>query len=112
LRFSSLTATSALNVKRPKAPVASSSTMWAVIVGSATITTRVRSRPIPAIAGTLGHCVECLGEEAIRLVRQHGRPFARPADQCRHEVDILDLAAAQGRLDMRADGAVADQAES
>ena len=50
LRFSSLTATSSMKVKRPKAPLASSSTMWVVMVGSATITTRVLSRPRPAMA--------------------------------------------------------------
>ena len=50
LRFSSLTATSSLKVKRPNAPTASSSTMCVSMVGSATITTRVRSRPMPAMA--------------------------------------------------------------
>jgi hypothetical protein len=122
--------------------------MWVVIVGSATITTRVRSSPSPAIAaaasgeqaieqvcigegadrrhekiraalqnalamrphrlvsGAFGHGVELVREEAIGLMGQQSFP-AWPLHQDRDQLDIIELC----RLDVLADGAVADQAE-
>jgi hypothetical protein len=66
------------------------------------------------VAGAFGDGVEFPGKEAIRLVRQEApmeRIVARALHQHRHQFQILDVARLQRRLDMLADGAIADQAE-
>src|SRR4029077_6758342 len=49
--------------------------------------------------------------EAVRLVGQQAF-IARALDQRRDQLEVLDAARLQRRLDMLADGAVADQAQS
>jgi hypothetical protein len=48
--FSALGTTSSAKRKLPKAPRAAISTWWLAMAGSATMTSRVRSRPMPANA--------------------------------------------------------------
>ena len=58
------------------------------------------------VAGAFGDGVEAVGEEALGLVGQLA-VGARPLHQHRDQLDILQ----PRRLDMLADGAVADQAQ-
>ena len=61
-------------------------------------------QPVPQGSYTI--CVELVREEAFGLVRQLAL-VARPLHQHRDQFDVLE----PGRLDMLADGAVADQAQ-
>ena len=66
------------------------------------------------VPGAFGDGVELVRKEAVGLVGQQAPMvlgIARPLHQGRDQFQVLDAACLQRRLDMLADGAVADQAE-
>ena len=66
------------------------------------------------VPGAFGDGVEPVRKEAVGLVGQQAPMvlgIARPLHQGRDQFQVLDAACLQRRLDMLADGAVADQAE-